>query len=266
MSGSDVLQVERRGDVEIVTLNRPDALNALNPDLVEALLAYWQGLQENNDIRVVVLRAAGRAFCAGLDLKGWGDFSSEPSVANALYMQRRIGRIMRMMRTCPQPVICLVQGAAAGGGMSLALAADVRYATPDMRMNAAFIRIGLGGADMGSSYFLPRLVGHSVASELLLSGRFIQAERALKVGLISDIVEPDALLDAGLALADDMLLAAPMGLRLTKDALNLNIDASGIEAAMAIEDRQQVMLSNTADHGEAVAAFLQKRKPVWQGK
>ena len=266
MSASEVLQVERRGEIEIVTLNRPDSLNALDPALTEAFVAYWTRLQSDQSVRVVILRAAGRAFCAGLDLKGWGDFSSEPSVANGAYMQRTIGGIVRLMRSCPQPIISLVQGSAAGGGMSIALATDVRYGTPDMRMNAAFIKIGLGGGDIGSSYFLPRLVGHSLASELLLTGRFIHAERALRAGLISEILGPDAILDAGLALAEDMLLTSPMALRMTKDILNLNIDANSLDAAMAIEDRQQVMLTNTADHAEAVAAFLQKRKPVWSGK
>ena len=266
MPNTDELLIDRRGALEIVTLNRPQVLNALNPSLVDALGDYFDGLHRRLDVRVVILRAAGRAFCAGLDLKAWGNFSSEPSVERALYMQQTIGRIMRRMRTCPQPIIALAQGSASGGGMSLLLAADVRYATPDMRMNGAFIKIGLGGGDMGSSYFLPRLAGHSLAAELLLTGRFLHADRALRMGVVSDIVEPDAILAAGEALAAEMLLTSPMGLRLTKDVLNLNVDAPSLEAAMAVEDRQQVMLSNTADHGEAVAAFLEKRAPVYAGK
>jgi enoyl-CoA hydratase/carnithine racemase len=117
---------------------------------------------------------------------------------------------------------------------------------------------------MASSYFLPRLVGASLASELILTGRFIGAERALQAGLISAIVEEDTLLDAGLALAGEMLATAPMGLRLSKQALNLNIDAPSLEHAMAIEDRQQVILGSTEDFREAMTAFLEKRPPVYR--
>ena len=124
------------------------------------------------------------------------------------------------MRGCPQPIIGLLHGAACGAGFSLALACDVRFAAPNARLNAAYLRVGLGGCDMGAGYLLPRLVGLSVASELLMSGRFIHAERAKAVGLVSDIVAADKLLDVALALANDMLAASPMGLRMTKETLN----------------------------------------------
>ncbi|MFC3714309.1 enoyl-CoA hydratase/isomerase family protein [Sphingoaurantiacus capsulatus] len=261
------IDIERREGIEIVTLNRPDALNTLDSKLVEELTDYFLGLHERYDVRVVIMRGAGRAFCAGLDLKGWASDSEQSSrVHRGLKTQQRIARIIKLMRSCPQPVVGLGHGAACGGGLSLLLACDVRYGAPSLRMNAAYIKVGLGGADIGSSYLLPRLVGMSVASELLLTGRFINAERALRANLLSEIVEEDRLLDTGLALAADMLATAPMGLRMTKDALNLNIDASSLEAAMAIEDRQQIMMATTADHGEAVAAFLEKRPPNYQDR
>ena len=131
-------------------------------------------------------------------------------------------------------------------------------------MNAAYIRIGLGGCDMGAGYLLPRLVGLSNASEFLLTGRFIDAERALRMGLVSEIVPAEKLLDTGLALAEDMLKAAPMGLRMTKEAINAEIDAPSLEAALAIEDRQQVILIDTDDHREAVKAFREKRAPTYR--
>jgi enoyl-CoA hydratase/carnithine racemase len=168
------------------------------------------------------------------------------------------------MRACPQPIIALGHGAAAGGGLSLLLASDVRYGAPSFCCNAAYIRIGLGGCDMASSYFLPRLVGASLASEMILTGRFVDAARALSAGLISEIIDEDKLLDRGLALADEMLATSPWGLRLSKQALNLNIDAQSLDAAMAIEDRQQVILSATEDHQEALAAFLEKRAPDYR--
>jgi enoyl-CoA hydratase/carnithine racemase len=146
------------------------------------------------------------------------------------------------------------------------LAADVRFGAPSLRMNAAYIKIGLGGCDIGSSYFLPRLVGVSIASELILTGRFIHADRALRVGLLSDVVAEEALLDTGLSLAAEMVANAPLGLRMSKEALNFNVDAQSLDAAMALEDRQQILLTATQDHVEAMQAFVEKRPPVYQGR
>ncbi|PKQ01033.1 MAG: enoyl-CoA hydratase [Alphaproteobacteria bacterium HGW-Alphaproteobacteria-13] len=260
MSGE--LLVEARGAVEIATLNRPDRLNALNEGLVDELNAYFGGLAARKEVRVVILRGAGRGFCAGLDIQE-DRGTDETPVLRTLRTQTSIGNIYRKMRACPQPIVALGHGAAAGGGLSLLLASDVRYGSPSFRCNAAYIRIGLGGCDMASSYFLPRLVGASLASEMILTGRFIDARRALSAGLISEIVEEDALLDRGLALADEMLATSPWGLRLSKQALNLNLDAPSLDAAMAIEDRQQVILSATEDHREALSAFLEKRPPEY---
>ena len=263
MDGSNILEIERRGGIEIATLNRPEALNALNESLVAALTEYFQGLHERHDVRVVILRGAGRAFCAGLDLKAWQNNGQRGRVHHSWSGQRKIARIMQLMRSCPQPIIGLGHGAAGGGGFSLLLASDVRYGAPSLRMNAAFIKIGLGGCDMGSSYFLPRLAGASVAAEFILSGRFIDAQRAYRSNLVSEIIPEDELLDHALLLAADMLATAPMGLRLSKDALNRNIDAPGFDAAVALEDRQQVMLAMTQDHAESIDAFLNKREPQY---
>jgi len=264
VSGDKVLQVEVKGEVEWVSLNRPEQHNALNAELVDALVDYFEGLRGREDVRIVVLRANGKHFCAGLDMSpgAFGDLASAP--VTAWRTQRRIARIYLAMRKCPQPVISLVQGAACGGGFSLALASDIRIAGESARMNAAYIKIGLTGCDMGSSYFLPRLVGTSVASELLMTGRFIKAERALAVNLVSEVV-PDADLPAAAeSWVEDMLLTSPMGLRLTKDGLNVAIDAPSLEAAMAVEDRHQALLSFTEDMQEAGLAFFEKRKPRYK--
>ncbi|OYU82793.1 MAG: enoyl-CoA hydratase, partial [Burkholderiales bacterium PBB5] len=148
------LLVQEADGVAWLTMNRPARLNALNPALVDALRGYFQGLTSRSAVRVVVLQGAGRAFCAGLDLKD--QLGTAPrSVEASLDQQHSIRDIMLAMRRCPQPIISVVQGAASGGGMALALASDVRLATPDARFNAAFIRIGLSGCDVGVSYFLP---------------------------------------------------------------------------------------------------------------
>jgi enoyl-CoA hydratase/carnithine racemase len=259
------ITVEARDGVEILTLNQPGTLNAMTPHMATELGDYFAGLGGRPQVRVVVLRAEGKVFCAGAALGSDAFAALGPGRAQRqLEMQRLYSRLPRLMRACPQPIIALIQGAACGAGFSLALAADVRFCTPEGRMNAAYLRVGLGGCDMGSGYFLPRLVGVSVASELLLTGRFIGAERARTTGLVSDVVPAEMLLETGLALAADMLLASPLGLRLTKETLNQTIDAPSLEAALMAEDRQQVILLETADHREALAAFREKRPPAYR--
>lgn len=262
----ETIMVERRGAADWVTLNRPARLNALNTTLVAELGEYFGGLYREHAVRVVVLRAAGRAFCAGLDLEEFAQAQVDGSIQASLDVQTRIRDVMKAMRRCPQPVIALVQGAACGGGFSLALASDVRIAGQSARMNAAYIKVGLTGCDMGSSYFLPRLVGASVASELLLTGRFIDAARALRVNLVSEVVPDEDLEAAAQPYVDEMLANTPLGLRLTKDALNFAIDAPSMDAAMAMEDRQQILTLQTADHRETLAARAAKRPPDYRDR
>lgn len=259
------LEIRQDGDVVWATMNRPERLNALNPALVEALREFFTGLYWRRDVRVVVLAGAGGAFCAGLDLKErGGNATAGRSIGAGLTSQRRISEIVIAMRRCPQPIVACVDGAAAGGGFALALAADVRIATPRTRMNAAFIRIGLSACDIGVSYFLPRMVGSSVAAEYMLTGRFIDAERAYQLGLVSRVVDPGAVAAEAQTFVDDMLHATPLGLRLTKEALNHAIDAQGLEAAIAMEDRNQILCSADGDFPEGVSAFLEKRRPNYQ--
>jgi len=245
-----------------LTLNRPDSLNALSKDLVNELMTAFTELNTNTAIRVVVLKANGRAFCAGLDLTdgGWGAGATPQQL---LTIQRSISDVYRAMRRCPQPIIALVQGAACGGGFSLALASDIRIAADNAKMNAAFIKAGLSACDMGCSYFLPRLVGVSIASELMLTGRFINAERALRTHLVSEVVPESNLVDAAKTYITEMQGTSPLGLRLTKDGLNFSTDAPTLDAAMALEDRQQTILAMTSDAREAINAFLEKRAPDW---
>ena len=260
----ETLQIRKDGPVDWVTLNRPDSLNALNRQMVDDLLDYTQSLYWDKSVRVVVLQGAGRGFCAGLDLKERDNSPRSPT--NGLTSQRRISEIVMRMRRCPQPFISLVHGAACGGGFALALASDIRIAGQSARMNAAFIRIGLSACDIGVSYFLPRLVGVSVASELMLTGRFINAERALRVGLVSDVVADDKLEDAAQVYLKDMLTTSPLGLRMTKECLNMSVDAGSLEAAIAMEDRNQILCAQTQDFPEGIRAFLEKRDPNYQDR
>jgi enoyl-CoA hydratase/carnithine racemase len=263
----ETLKVKLENETLWVTLNRPERLNALSRALVEELRGIFVDLYWRHDIRTVVLQGAGDNFCAGLDLKETSGSNNDSGVRRGpgagLVSQRKISEIVIAMRRCPQPIISLWNGSAAGGGFAIMLASDVRIATPTARGNAAFIKIGLSACDIGVSYFLPRLVGASVASELMLTGRFINAERASTLGLVSKVVSPGELEGEARQLLSEMHMTTPLGLRLTKECLNFSIDAAGLEAAIAMEDRNQILAGSGEDFGEGVRAFLEKRKPVY---
>jgi len=268
MQDHETIRVESKDGVDWLTLNRPEALNAINTQMVTELRDYFRGLAEQVDTRIVVLRGAGCAFCAGLDIKQSGhmvDSAGHVPKGGGMGFQGYLAEVYIAMRRCPQPIISLIQGPACGGGFAFALASDVRIAGESMRMNAAFIRIGLSACDMGTSYFLPRLVGTSLASELMLTGRFIGAARALSSGLVSEVVPDENLVDAVQPYLQEMLTTSPMGLRLTKEGLNMAIDAPSLEAAIAMENRNQLLCARTEDAREGIQAFLEKRPPVYTG-
>ncbi|HEX4209816.1 MAG TPA: enoyl-CoA hydratase-related protein [Candidatus Binataceae bacterium] len=258
------LDITHDGAIAWLTLNRPHSLNALNATITEELHDFVAGLSSDRDTRVVVIRGAGRAFCAGLDLKeqgssGVGELGH--SITGTFEMQRRLSSLVIAIRRVPQPFIAAVRGAASGGGFALALAADVRIAAPSARFNAAFIRIGLSACDMGVSYFLPRAVGLSIASELMLTGRFINAQRALATGLVSELVEEPDLDAAAGRLAQEMTETSPLGLRLTKECLAMSVDAGSLEQAIFMEDRNQTLCVGAGYIEEGARAFIEKRKP-----
>jgi enoyl-CoA hydratase/carnithine racemase len=260
----ETLLVEKRGQVDWLTLNRPDAMNAISLKMVEELNDYFGKLYNDASVRIVVMRGAGKAFCAGLDIKDRTDWGNQPMpFGGGFHFQGYLADVYIKMRRCPQVILSLIHGPACGGGFAFALASDIRIAGESARMNAAFIKLGLSGCDMGVSYFLPRLVGASVAAELMMTGRFIHAPRALATGLVSEVVPDDGLEDAAQSYVDDLLNTSPMGLRMTKEGLAMAIDAPSLEAAMAIENRNQLMTSKSPNVAEGMAAFLEKRKPVY---
>ena len=263
MSAFETLLVEKRDGVDWLTLNRPEELNAINPQMVHELGEYFSALYHSRDTRVVMMRGAGRAYCAGLDIKSDRDEDEIP-FGGGFGFQGFLADVYIKMRRCPQPIVSLIQGPACGGGFAFALASDIRIAADNARMNAAFIKIGLSSCDMGVSYFLPRLVGSSLAAELMLTGRFIHADRALTMGLVSQVVSEDELEAAGSALAEELMAASPMGLRMTKEGLNMAVDAGSLVAAMALENRNQIMTSRSPNFKEGMAAFLEKRAPNYK--
>jgi enoyl-CoA hydratase/carnithine racemase len=251
------IAVDHDGAIDWLCLNRPERLNAINPQMCTELRDYFGQLPDNHAVRVVILHGGGRAFCAGYDLNDASAVSGAEGPIAALNAQRQISEVILRMRRCPQPIICLAHGATTGGGLAFALASDVRIVSRDFRANVAMVKVGLTGCDVGISYFLPRAVGQSIAAELMLTGRFITAERALATGLVSEVV--DDLKGAGRALAEDMLRTSPMGLRLTKEGLRINSAAPSLEAAIALEDRGQILCASAGLQAEGIAAFLEKR-------
>lgn len=222
------LDVAREGAVDWLTLNRPERLNAIDAAMTAELFDYFGRLHADPVCRVVLMRGAGRGFCSGLDLK-----SFDPS---APVGEAALPGVIRRMRSCPQPIVALIHGAASGGGFSLALACDVRLAAPDARMNAAYIKLGVSGCELGTSFHLPRLGGASVANELMLTGRFIGAERAAATALVSAVVPDGDLAQAGRDLAADMLEASAIGLRKTRETVERVGRLGDLDAAIDLEE------------------------------
>ena len=229
--------------IGVISLNRPRRFNSVNEEMAKELESFWRDRLYDLDTHVIILRGNGkRNFCAGLDMKAAMKMMPEMDADIFYRFQARLARLNLAMRQAPQPVICAVHGAAVGLGFSFALASDLRVISSESRFSAAFINIGLGGADMACSYFLPRLIGAGRANEFMLTGNFMSAEEAMSLGLVSRLVERDQLMETALELARTMNSKNPMGLRLTKEAINMNIDAGGLEQALNMEDRNQTLL------------------------
>lgn len=266
MSTYSALHVERpRPEVVLVRLNRPERLNAITFDMFDDFVALQNGVEADPDARVLVITGAGRGFCAGLDLDAAESLPMMPAAA-MLAGQESWARSIAGFRHMTKPVIAAVNGAAAGAGLALALAADIRIASSAAMFNAAFVKIGLSGGDLGTSWALPRLVGLGRAYELLLTGRFVAAEEALRIGLVTDVVEPEGLLERALGTAAMIVGNSPVGMALTKQVVQHNVDAPSLEAALAIENRNQVLATRTDDMVEALRAFRQKRAPDYVGR
>ena len=266
MTTYEHLELERpREGLALLTLSRPERLNALTFGMFADLRRTCDALARDDEVRVVVVTGAGRAFCAGLDLD---DAAALPrmTTAEVLRGQESWADAITAFRRLPQPVVAAVHGAAAGAGFSLALAADVRYASPAARFSAAFVRIGLTGGDCGSSWALPRVVGLGHASEILLTGRTVEADEAARIGLVNRVVPAEELREAALDVAGLMAAHSPLGVRLTKAVVQANVDAPSLERAVELENRGQALTTRTQDTVEALAAFREKRPPVWTGR
>jgi enoyl-CoA hydratase len=252
--------------VAVVTLNRPDRLNALSIDLAVALDATLAEVGAENDTWVVVLTGAGRGFCSGLDLKDYGVLPGVDGLTVGRIAQRSMraySRLVLTLRRLPQPVIAAVNGPAYGGGMCLALAADMRLAARSAVFNATGIVNGLTSTEMAAGWLLPRLIGASRANDLLLTGREVGAEEAAAIGLVSRVVDDGAALPTALEAATDMCRFSPYGLSMTKNVLWASLEIGSLETAIELEDRNQLMLGFTENLPEAIRAFDAGRPPVY---
>ncbi len=271
----------KENGIGLLTLNRPEKLNAMSFQMIEDLNKIFDHLIINLNCRVLILKAEGRAFCAGLDLKESTVLQSKKkpqelkekfffinvpekdTIKAKMYAQWYTSQLIVKMRKISQPIIALINGPASGAGFAFALAADIRIAGQNARFNNAFINIGFSGSDLASSYHLPRLIGMSRAAEILYTGRFISAEEAEKIGLVSRVVDDTKLLNAAIELAEELLKKSPLGLRMTKQAINLSLDSPSLETMIQLENRTQMLCSVSDDLMEGVQSFFEKRDPKY---
>ncbi|MBI2705488.1 MAG: enoyl-CoA hydratase/isomerase family protein [Actinobacteria bacterium] len=250
----------------MITLNRPDRLNAMSIELVIELYDAMQAVAEDNDTWVTVLTGAGRAFSSGLDLKDYGIIPNIDGLQVGRIAQRSMryySRLVSTIRRMPQPMIAAIRGPAYGGGMCLSLATELRIAGDDAVFNSTGIINGLTSTEMAASWLLPRLIGVANSNDILLTGRKVDAQEALRMGLVSRVVAADKVLDHALEIAASMTEYSPYGLAMTKEVIWVNIENPSLEAAIDVEDRNQLMLGFTENLPEAIRAFDQKRKPVY---
>jgi enoyl-CoA hydratase/carnithine racemase len=252
-------------DVLLLTINRPERMNSMTKTFLYELSAIPIVVRDL-PARALILTAAGdRAFSAGFDLDEI-HMLSEIGDREYFHFQELAAGAMVALRALPFPVIAAVNGAAAGGGLGLALAADIRIASTTAKFNAAFVRVGMSSGELGTTWLLTRLIGPGRAAEMAFTARNVGAEEAVRIGLANSIVEPEDLLDAARALARRISANSPSGVRMSKRALQFNQEITSYAAAMELENRGQTLLTRTADMPEALAAFREKRTPVFTGE
>jgi 2-(1,2-epoxy-1,2-dihydrophenyl)acetyl-CoA isomerase len=258
-----VLLAEDSGGVRLLTLNRPDAYNAFNVELKETLLSELRRAAGEDSVRAIVVTGAGRAFCAGQDLKEHIASLGTPDGPHLRTVEEHYGPLFRTVLTTPKPVIAAVNGTAAGAGASLAFACDLRVATESAKFIMSFVGVGLS-ADTGVSWTLPRLIGYGRAMEMMLLGEPVTAPDALTIGMVNRVVADGSALAEATSLAQRLAAGPTTAYAKIKEAL-LAGASGGVEDALAAESRTQAQLRDTADHLEAVEAFVAKRKPTFTG-
>lgn len=262
---TDVLLIDRHDHVAVLTLNRPQKLNALDSELREAMLDALASVQADDDVRAVIFTGSGRGFCSGADLTGGGGGEAKPPTqSDRLDDLGWVGRQALAVYGLDKPLIAAVNGVAAGAGMSLALACDLRVGSAKSRFKTVFIERNLS-PDSGMSFFLPRIVGYSRAADLIYTSRAIEAEEAHRIGLLDRLVDHDELLERAIELASQMADWPPLALRVSKRVLQHNMECD-LGTALRFE-LTSLSYGNRAvnDRKESLAAFREKRKPRFTG-
>jgi len=252
------------GSVATITLDRPEALNSLTFEVYGELTETFRGLAERPAVRVVVLTGAGRAFCTGGDVKEIIGELLGRDAAGLHAFTRMTCELVRAMRALPKPIVASLNGTVAGAGAILAIASDLRVASETAKIAFLFVRVGLAGADMGACHLLPRIVGLGRAAELLMTGDFIDAREAQRIGLYNRVAPPDRLAAETAALADRLARGPAAGLAATKRALHREMHMD-LETALEEEARVQAELMTQPDFKEGFEAFMQKRPPRFEG-
>jgi len=249
---------EQRDAVGTITLNRPDRLNAITFDVYHELTAFFAQLRDEKDVRVIVITGAGRAFCSGGDVRDIIGALQGRDAEGLLEFTRLTCDLIRNMRALPMPIIASLNGTTAGAGACIALASDIRIAAEEARIAFIFVKVGLAGTDMGATYLLPRMVGLAKASELLMTGDFIEANEAERIGLYNRVVPHDQLEIATREFAEKLAQGPALGIAKTKEMLNREMHMS-FESALEAEAVAQALCMQTPHFKEAHAAFLEKR-------
>ena len=256
-----------RTHVSVITLNKPERLNSMSFPLVEALYEALDDVGNDNDTWTVVLTGAGRAFCSGLDLHDRGIPPNTQDLGFSRLAMRSMSYmsgVVPAMRRIPQPIIAAVNGPAYGGGMCLTLGADIRYAAESAVFCSAGIINGLTSSELGATWLLPRAIGTSNAAEILMTGRKIDGVEAHRVGLVSKVVPDGELLDLALDTAEEMTKLSCFGVMMTKQTMWANLEINSLAAAIELENRNQLLAGYTGNLDEAIAAFREKRPPVYK--
>lgn len=263
IAASETVLVDLSEGVATVTLNRPEKLNALNDEMMEALPAAIESVAENGDVRCVVITGAGRAFCAGGDIARMASRSTG-NEQRSVDSIRRHHEASRLLHEMPKPTIAMIKGAAIGGGLAIALACDMCIAAESARLGTGFIRVALSG-DYGGTWMAQRLVGVARARELYFTGEIIDGREAERIGLVNRVVPDDQLASETRALAERIAKAPPIALAHMKR--NMNLALTSDYAALLEAETQAIMITHdTEDHREAVRAFLEKRQPTFSGR
>ena len=264
MSLAEHFSLEFGDRVAVVTLDRPERLNALTFDVYAELRDFFLGLRHRDDVRAVVVTGRGRGFCSGGDVHEIIGVLVDADAKTHLEFTRMTGELVLAMRTCPQPIVAAVNGVAAGAGAVIALASDLRVVARSASFAFLFTKVGLAGADMGAAYLLPRVVGLGRASELLLLGERIDAETADRYGLVTRLVADDQVVPVAHELASGFAAGPWLAFADTKLLLSRELDVD-LTSAVELEAQAQALLMRTRDHREFHDAFREKRDPSWEG-